>query len=108
MDSPHTFRLREPTWDDLPAAAEVLAADYLDDAGRVVLDAGFLRGQWERSGFVLTTDAWVAVDGAGRSWATAKSHVTRRTSPDRGGWSTRRTAVGASVPPCSTESRRGR
>jgi mycothiol synthase len=57
--------LRAPTWDDLPAAAEVLAADDLDDAGQVVLDTGFLRGQWERPGFVLATDAWVAVDGAG-------------------------------------------
>jgi mycothiol synthase len=65
MDSPHDYRLRAPTWDDLGPAAEVLAADDLDDAGQVVLDTGFLRGQWERFGFDLTTDAWVAVDAAG-------------------------------------------
>ncbi len=57
--------LRAPTWDDLEPAAEVLAADDLDDAGQVVLDTGFLRGQWQRFGFDLTTDAWVAVDATG-------------------------------------------
>jgi mycothiol synthase len=65
MDLPNGYALRTPTWDDLEPAAEVLAADDLDDAGQVVLDSGFLRGQWERSGFDLTTDAWVAVDAAG-------------------------------------------
>ncbi len=43
----------------------MLAADDLDDAGQVVLDTGLLRGQWERFGFALTTDAWVAVDATG-------------------------------------------
>jgi mycothiol synthase len=56
------YELKAATWDDLEPAATVLAADDLDDAGQVVLDTGFLRGQWERSGFDLTTDAWVAVD----------------------------------------------
>lgn len=65
MDLPKGYELLAPTWDDLEAAAEVLAADDLNDAGQVVLDAGYLRGQWERFGFELTTDAWVAVDTAG-------------------------------------------
>lgn len=65
MDSPHEYRLRAPTRDDLPATTAVLAADDLDDAGQVVLDTGFLSGQWERFGFDLTTDAWVAVDATG-------------------------------------------
>jgi len=56
------YRLRAATWDDLEAAAAVLAADDLDDAGQVVLDTGFLRAQWERFGFDVTTDAWVAID----------------------------------------------
>jgi mycothiol synthase len=57
--------LRAPTWDDIEHTAAVLAADDLDDGGQVVLDAGFLRGQWERSGFHLATDAWVAADATG-------------------------------------------
>jgi mycothiol synthase len=65
MDLPNGYQLRAPTWGDLEPAAEVLAADDLDDAGQVVLDTGFLRGQWERFGFDLTTDAWVAVDAVG-------------------------------------------
>ncbi len=62
MDLPDGYELLAPTWDDLEPAAEVLVADDLDDAGQVVLDTGFLRGQWERSAFDLTTDAWLAVD----------------------------------------------
>jgi len=65
MDLPNGYELLAPTWDDLEPAAEVLAADDLDDAGQVVLDTGFLRGQWERFGFELTTDAWVVVDATG-------------------------------------------
>ena len=65
MDLPDGHELLAPAWDDLEAVAEVLAADDLDDAGQVVLDTGFLRGQWERSGFDLTTDAWVAIDATG-------------------------------------------
>ena len=84
MDSLNGFGLRAPTWDDLPAAAEVLAADDLDDAGRVVLDTGFLRGQWERSGFVLTSDAWVAVDGEGA--VLGYGQVTRDETDVAGSW----------------------
>ena len=65
MDFPDGYELLAPAWDDLEPAAEVLAADDVDDAGQVVLDTGFLRGQWERSGFDLTTDAWVASDVTG-------------------------------------------
>ncbi|MGZ8651376.1 MAG: GNAT family N-acetyltransferase [Actinomycetota bacterium] len=42
----------------------VLIADELDHAGQVVLGADFVQGEWSRVGD-LTTDAWVAVDGAG-------------------------------------------
>ena len=65
MDLRGGYGLRAATWDDLGPAAEVLAADDLDDAGQVVLDTGFLRGQWERPGFDLMTDAWVAVQATG-------------------------------------------
>ena len=65
MDLMDGYKLRAPTWDDLEPAAGVLAADQLDDAGEVPLDTGYLRGQWERFGFGLTTDAWVAVDATG-------------------------------------------
>ena len=84
MDSLHAFRLREPGWDDLTAAAAVLAADDLDDAGQVVLDTGFLRGQWERFGFVLATDAWVAVAGAGA--VVGYAQVTRDEPDLAGSW----------------------
>jgi hypothetical protein len=65
MDLRDGYRLRAAARDDLEPAAAVLAADDLDDAGMVVLDTGFLRGQWERPGFDLATDTWVAVDPAG-------------------------------------------
>ena len=65
MDHLDAYELRAPTWDDLEPAAEVLAADQLDDGGQVALDTGYLRGEWERFGFELTTDAWVAVDAMG-------------------------------------------
>ena len=66
MDLPAGYRLRAPTPDDLEPVGQVLIADDLDDAGQVVLDADFLRGQWDRPGFDLAADAWVAVDDAGR------------------------------------------
>ncbi len=65
VDLPVGYELRAPTPDDFDAAAGVLDADDLDEAGEVVLGADFLRGQWKRAGFVLATDAWVIVDGVG-------------------------------------------
>jgi mycothiol synthase len=65
MDLPAGYQLRAPTPDDLAAAADVLIADDLDDAGQIVLGADFLRDEWSRVGFDLATDAWVVVDGAG-------------------------------------------
>lgn len=65
MDLLDGYELRAPAWSDLGPAAEVLAADQLDGDGRVVLDTGYLRGEWQRVDFELTTDAWVAVDAAG-------------------------------------------
>jgi mycothiol synthase len=65
METHPRFQLRPPVPDDLAAVAQVLAADDLDDAGQVVLDAGFVAGQWRRAGFDLHSDAWVAVDGSG-------------------------------------------
>ena len=61
MAAPATYVLRAPRPGDFAGVAAVLAADDLDDAGQVVLDEGFLRWQAERPGFVLSTDAWVAV-----------------------------------------------
>ena len=57
--------LRAPMWDDLEPAAAVLAADQEIDGWEAALDTGYLRGEWERPGFDLATDAWVAVDGDG-------------------------------------------
>ena len=65
MDLPAGYQLRAPMPGDLEPVAAVLAADDLDDAGQVVLDAGFLGDQWSRVGFDLATDAWVVVDAAG-------------------------------------------
>jgi mycothiol synthase len=64
MDLLDGYELRAPTWDDLGPVTEVLEADQLDDE-QAVLDTGYVCGQWERSGFELTTDAWVAVDATG-------------------------------------------
>ena len=61
MAPPAAYILRAPQPGDFAGVAAVLAADDLDDAGEVVLDEGFLRKQWERPGFALATDAWVAV-----------------------------------------------
>ena len=65
MDLPAVYGLRAPTPGDLDAVAGVLIADDLDDAGQIVLDADFLRAEWNRMDFDLATDAWVFVDGAG-------------------------------------------
>jgi mycothiol synthase len=78
------YRLRAPAWEDLPAVAEVLAADDLDDAGKVVLDTGFVRGQWQRPGFDLDTDAWVAVGGTGT--VVGYGQVTRDKTDIAGSW----------------------
>jgi mycothiol synthase len=64
LDLPAGYRLRAPTPGELEDVADVLIADELDDAGDVVLGADFLRDEWSRGGFDLSTDAWVAVDDA--------------------------------------------
>ncbi|MGZ8622957.1 MAG: GNAT family N-acetyltransferase [Actinomycetota bacterium] len=64
MDLPAGYELRAPTAGDLDAVGDVFAADDLDDAGEVVLDADFIRGMWSREGFEPASDAWVFVDGA--------------------------------------------
>jgi mycothiol synthase len=65
MALPDGYELRAPTRDELHAVANVLVADEIDDGGQVVLGADFIQGAWSRPDFDLTTDAWVAVDGAG-------------------------------------------
>ncbi|MBI3749234.1 MAG: GNAT family N-acetyltransferase [Chloroflexi bacterium] len=65
MAFPDGYRLRPPADDDLDGAAAVLIADQLDDVGKIVLDADFLRNRWRRAGFDLARDAWVVVDRAG-------------------------------------------
>jgi mycothiol synthase len=65
MDLPSGDRLRRPTTDDLPAVAEMLAADELRTIGQVVLGADFVRDEWSRSDFDPASEAWVAVDGGG-------------------------------------------
>jgi mycothiol synthase len=84
VDFRGAYHVRPARWEDLAAAADVLAADDLDDAGQVVLDAGFLRGQWAQPGFDLTTDAWVAVAAAGMVVGCGQ---TTRDAPDvAGSW----------------------
>jgi mycothiol synthase len=78
------YRIRPPEPAELAAAAAVLAEDDLDDAGEVVLDLGFLRAQWERPGFDLSTDAWVAVDAA--DMVVAYGQVTRDDPGVAGSW----------------------
>lgn len=57
--------MRAATGEDFEAVAEILRADELDDAGRITLGMDFLRNEWNKVGFDLATDAWVAVDGEG-------------------------------------------
>ena len=84
MDIRGAYDVRAATWDDLVSAARVLAEDDLDDAGQVVLDTGFLRGQWEQPGFDLTTDAWVAVETAGQ--VVGYGQTTREAPGVAGSW----------------------
>ena len=100
MDLPAGYQLRAPTPDDLEPAGAVLIADDLDDAGQVVLDADFLRGQWDRLGFDLATDAWVAVDDAGTIVGTGRSCARSRTSSSPGGSCIPSTADAGSAPHC--------
>jgi mycothiol synthase len=65
MDLTAGYRLRAPTPADVDAVADVLAADDLDEAAEIVLDADFLREEWSRVGFDLATDAWVVGDDGG-------------------------------------------
>jgi mycothiol synthase len=64
MDLPAGYQLRAPTPSDLDAVAAVVIADELSDGGQIVLGADFVEGEWSRVPD-LSTDAWVAVDGAG-------------------------------------------
>ena len=64
MDLPDGYAFRAPIREDLDAAAAVLIADDLDDAGEIVLDADFLLTGWNRAGFDLATDGWVIADTA--------------------------------------------
>lgn len=68
MDLPSGYELRAPTAGDADAVANVLAV-----AGQTVLDAYFLRDEWSRAGFDLTTDSWVVVDGEGTVIAYAQA-----------------------------------
>ena len=69
MDLPVGYALRAASEPDFDAAADVLDADEIDEAGEVVLGADFLRTQWNRAGFDVETDAWVIVDGTGTTVA---------------------------------------
>jgi mycothiol synthase len=84
MDLPAGYQLRAPTPDDLQAAAAVLIAVDLNDAGQIVLDADFLREEWTRAGFDLVTDAWVVVDGGGA--IVGYGEVVREASNTVGSW----------------------
>jgi mycothiol synthase len=65
MNLPAGYRLRAPAPGDLDGVGDALTATELDEAGQVVLGTDFVRDEWSRVGFELTTDAWVVVDGAG-------------------------------------------
>jgi mycothiol synthase len=68
MDLPSGYELRAPTAGDADAVANVLAV-----AGQTVLDADFLRDEWSRAGFDLTTESGVVVDGEGTVIAYAQA-----------------------------------
>lgn len=59
MGLPTGYSMRPPSPDEVGLVAEVLAAADVDAGGLSVLDADFLRDEWTRAGFDLTTDAWV-------------------------------------------------
>jgi mycothiol synthase len=64
VDLAARYELRAPASGDLGAVGDVFAADDLDDAGEVVLNADFIRAMWSREGFDPVVDAWVFVDHA--------------------------------------------
>jgi mycothiol synthase len=49
--TPIGYRMRPASPDDLPAIAEVLLADDVEDTGQSVYDAAFVRDQWAVPGF---------------------------------------------------------
>jgi mycothiol synthase len=59
------YAIRAPERADLDAVADVFVADEIHEAGQVVLGADFVRDEWERPRFDLSSDAWVAVDREG-------------------------------------------
>ena len=59
------YQLRAAEQGDLDGVAEVLIADEVAEGGPVVLGAGFVQSEWSRSGFDLSTDAWVAAGDGG-------------------------------------------
>ena len=65
MELPAGYQLRAAEQGDLDGVAEVLIADEAAEGGPVVLGAGFVRDEWSRSGFDLSTDAWVAAGDGG-------------------------------------------
>jgi mycothiol synthase len=66
VDTPAGYGLRSPRPADLDAVADVFITDDLREAGRVVLDADFIRDEWSRAGFDMATDAWVISDALGK------------------------------------------
>jgi mycothiol synthase len=59
---PSGYDLRAPAPGDLAAIGDVMVADELHDSGETTLGVNFVRQEWSRAHFDLTTDAWVAVD----------------------------------------------
>jgi ribosomal protein S18 acetylase RimI-like enzyme len=55
-------RTRPAGWDDLAAVAELLASHRRAGSGIGPIHATQLRGEWERPGFALRRDAFVAAD----------------------------------------------
>jgi mycothiol synthase len=69
MTPPVGYQLRAPRPDEADRVAELFAAATLDDPCEPTLDAGFFQDKWSRSGFDLTTDAWLFTDSAGTAVA---------------------------------------
>ena len=80
MEEDADFQLRAPSQSDLEAVADVLAADDLDDTGQVVMDASFVRHQWEprASTSARTPGSRARLEP---SWGTGRSLPMDRTWP---------------------------
>lgn len=72
--TPLRFSVRNPDLDDLRAIADLIIASDIAESGSSDFSAEELRLGWERTGFNLQQDAWVAVAPGNNHTQTCRPH----------------------------------